>query len=98
MDLRLANRLALVVMALFPALWGLLGDLNNVTDFSGTATNAVGPMIAMTNTYGNPLQTWRAITSPWAAPLALLFIMAVETAAGVFGEAIMISATDGSLR
>ena len=68
MDLRLANRLSLVVMALFPALWGLLGDLNNLTDFSGTATNAVGPMIAMTNTYGNPLQTWRAITSPWAAP------------------------------
>jgi predicted small integral membrane protein len=98
-DLRLANRLSLVVMALFPTLWGLLGDLNNVTDFSGTATNAVGPMIAMTNTYGNPLQTWRAITSPWAAPLALLLITAVETAAGIFGAisiVIMIANLRGS--
>ena len=85
MDLRLTKRLALIVMALFPALWGLLGDLNNASDFSGTATNAVGPMIAMTNTYGNPAQTWRAITAPWAAPAGLLVIMALETAAGVFG-------------
>jgi len=83
MDLRLVKRLALIVMALFPALWGLLGDLNNVTDFSGAATNAVAPMIAMTNTYGT--QTWRAITAPWAAPVGLSVIMAVETAAGVFG-------------
>src|SRR5271154_6860833 len=54
MDLKIVKRLALIVMALFPALWGLLGDLNNVTDFTGTAYNAVKPMIEMTNTYGNP--------------------------------------------
>ena len=84
-DLRIAKRMALIVMALFPALWGLLGDLNNFADFSGTATNAVKPLIAMTNTYGNPLQTWRAITAPWAAPVGLIVIMAVETAAGVLG-------------
>src|SRR5271166_4212407 len=72
-------------MALFPALWGLLGDLNNVTDFSGTSTNAVAPLIAMTNTYGDPWQTWRAITAPWAAPVGLILIMAVETTAGVLG-------------
>jgi predicted small integral membrane protein len=84
-DLRLVKRLALVVMALFPALWGLLGDLNNATDFTGTTTNAVKPMIEMTNTYGNPWQTRRAITAPWGAPTALLVIMALETAAGVFG-------------
>jgi hypothetical protein len=41
MDLKIIKRLALIVMALFPALWGLLGDLNNVTDFTGTANNAV---------------------------------------------------------
>jgi predicted small integral membrane protein len=85
MDLRLAHRLALVVMALFPALWGLLGFLNNVTGFEGTAAYAVKPMLAMTNTYGNPLQTWRAITAPWAAPAGLVAITTVETAAGVLG-------------
>jgi predicted small integral membrane protein len=79
------KRLALIVMALFPTLWGLLGDLNNATDFSSTVTNAVAPMIAMTNTYGNPLQSWRAITSPWAGQAGLVIIMAFETAAGVFG-------------
>jgi predicted small integral membrane protein len=84
-DLRIAKRIALIVMALFPTLWGLLGDLNNVADFSGTATNAVKPLIAMSNTYGNPLQTWRAITAPWAAPVGLIVIMAVETAAGILG-------------
>lgn len=85
MDLRIAKRLALVVMALFPALWGLLGDLNNAADFFGTANNAVKPLMAMTNTYGNPWQNWRAITVPWAAPTGLVLIMAMETAAGVLG-------------
>jgi predicted small integral membrane protein len=84
-DFRFVKRLALIVMALFPALWGLIGDLNNATDFSGTATNAVAPMIAMTNTYGNPLQSWRAITSPSAAKAGLVLIMTAETGAGVFG-------------
>lgn len=83
MDLRLAKRFALIVMALFPALWGLIGDLNNASDFSGTVNNAVKPMIAMTNTYGNPWQTWRAITAPAASPVALVIIMAFETMAGV---------------
>jgi predicted small integral membrane protein len=85
MDLQLVKRFALIVMALFPALWGLLGDLNNATDFTGTANNAVKPLIAMTNTYGNPWQAWRAITAPWAAPVGLVLIMAVETAAGILG-------------
>ena len=48
-------------------------------------TNAVKPMIEITNTDHNPWQTWRAITAPWAAPLALVIIMALETAAGVLG-------------
>ncbi len=83
MDLRIVKRFALIVMALFPALWGVLGDLNNAADFSGTANNAVRPVIEMTNTYGNPWQTWRAITAPWAAPVGLVVIMTVETAAGI---------------
>ena len=85
MNERVVKRFALIVMALFPALWGLLGDLNNATDFSGTANNAVRPMIAMTNTYGNPWQTWRAITAPWTAPVGLVIIMTVETIAGILG-------------
>ena len=71
MELRSASRLALIVMALFPALWGLLGFLNDATDFPGTVNNAVRPMIEMNNTYNNPWQTWRAITAPWAAPVGL---------------------------
>ncbi len=85
MDLRLVKRLALVVMALFPALWGLLGDLNNRSAFNSTATNAVAPMIAMTDTFHDPWQTWRAITAPWASTVGLILIMAVETTAGVLG-------------
>ena len=54
MDLKIVNWLALVVMALFPALWGIIGDLDNASDFSSTAANAVAPMIEMTNTYHNP--------------------------------------------
>jgi predicted small integral membrane protein len=85
LDLRIVKRLALIVMALFPALWGLLGDLNNATDFSSTASNAVRPLIEMTNTYGNPWQTWRAISAPWAASVGLVLIMAAETTAGILG-------------
>jgi predicted small integral membrane protein len=82
--LKIAKRLALVVMGLFPALWGLLGGLNNLTDFSGTAEHAVRPIIAMTSTYGNPLQSWRAISAPWAAPVGLVLITTMETATGIF--------------
>jgi predicted small integral membrane protein len=84
-DLQIAKRLALIVMALFPALWGLLGFLNDATDFNGTVNNAVRPMIAMTNTYDNPWQTWRAITAPWAAPVGLAAIMTTEGIAGILG-------------
>ena len=83
--MRTANRLALIVMALFPALWGLLGGLNNATGFTSTANYAVAPMLAMTNTYGNPWQTWRAITAPWAGSVGLAIIMTIETIAGILG-------------
>lgn len=85
MDVKTVSRIALLVMALFPAMWGFLGLLNDITDFNDTAVNAVKPLIDMTDTYGNPWQTWRAITVPWAAPIALVGIMAVETLAGIFG-------------
>jgi predicted small integral membrane protein len=82
---RTVARLALVVFCLFPTLWGFLGLLNDVTDFNDTVVNAVKPMIEMTNTYGNPLQTARAITLPGAATVGLVGIIAVETLAGIFG-------------
>lgn len=78
-------RLALIVFALFPALWGFLGLLNDATDFNDTVVNAVKPMIEMTNTYGNPLQQARAITLPGAATVGLIGIMTVETLAGICG-------------
>jgi predicted small integral membrane protein len=78
-------RLALIAFALFPALWGFLGVLNDATDFNDTLVNAVKPMLEMTNTYGNPLQQMRAITEPWAATVALIGIMTVEGLAGLFG-------------
>jgi predicted small integral membrane protein len=82
---RNVGRLALIVMALFPTLWGFLGLLNDVTDFNDTVVNAVKPMLEMTNTYGNPLQQARAVTAPWAATVGLVGIMSVETLAGIFG-------------
>jgi hypothetical protein len=78
MDLRTAKRLALIVMALFPALWGLLGFLNDATDFTNTVNGSVRPMIAMTDTFNNPWQTWRAMTAPWAAPAGLIVIMSTK--------------------
>ena len=84
-NMRNVARLAIVVFALFPTLWGFLGLLNDATDFNDTVVNAVRPMIEMTNTYGNPLQQWRAITIPGAATAGLIGIMTVETLAGIFG-------------
>lgn len=84
MSAKTVQRFAVIVMGLFPAIWGLLSLLNDATDFPGTVNNAIRPMFAMTDTYGNPLQTWRAITAPWAAPLGLVAIIAVETLAGIF--------------
>lgn len=78
-------RLALIIMGLFPTLWGLLSLLNNISGFSSTVQYAVAPLLSMTDTYGNPAQTWRAIDSIWAAKIALSLITAVETAAGLMG-------------
>lgn len=83
MSMRLAQRLALIVFALFPAIWGWLGLINDVTDFNDTAQNAVKPLIEMTNTYGNPWQTIRAIKFAWAPDTALVAIIAAETIAGL---------------
>lgn len=83
MDMRLAQRAALIVLVLFPAIWGWLGVLNDATDFTDTAQNAVKPLIEMTNTYGNPWQTLRAIKFAWAPPVALVAIMAGELLTGL---------------
>ncbi|WP_127960278.1 DUF2165 family protein [Serratia microhaemolytica] len=80
-----SQRLAIIAMALFPTLWGLLALLNNTSGFAGTVQYAVQPMLAMTDTYGNPAQTWRAIESLWVAKVALGLITTVETLAGVLG-------------
>ena len=78
-------RLAIILMALFPTLWGILAFMNNTSGFTGTAQNAVAPMLSMSDTYGNPAQTWRAITSPMAANIFLAIITVVETLAGLLG-------------
>lgn len=83
MSEKLAKRLACIVMSLFPALWGLFSFLNNTADFSGTAQNAVAPLLSMTDTYGNPLLTWRAITASWAPYAGLAGITTMETLAGI---------------
>jgi predicted small integral membrane protein len=80
---RVVRRLVPPFLLLFPALWGWLSLMNNVSGFAGTRDFAVGPMLAMTDTYGNPAQTWRAVTAPWAPGLALGLITAAETLAGL---------------
>lgn len=77
------KRLPCIIMSLFPALWGIFSFLNNTADFSGTAENAVKPLLAMTDTYGISGETWRAITTSWAPYVGLAMITAVETLAGV---------------
>lgn len=83
MTMRTAQRLVLIVFALFAAIWGALGVLNDATDFTDTAQNAVKPLIEMTNTYGNPWQTLRAIKFAWAPPVALVGIMIGEAITGI---------------
>ena len=78
-------RLSIILMALFPTLWGLFSFMNNTSGFAGTAQYAVAPLLSMSDTYGNPAQTWRAITSPMAANIFLAIITAVETLAGLLG-------------
>ncbi len=57
------SRLGCIVLSLFPALWGLFSLLNNTADFAGTARNAVGPLLAMQDTYQTPGLMWRAISA-----------------------------------
>ena len=85
MDEQKTYRFVLIAFALFPTLWGLLGFLNNVSGFASTAEYAIKPMFAMSDTYGNPAQTWRAISWGFAPVLALVLITTVETLAGFFG-------------
>ncbi len=83
MNEKIVKRISCIVMALFPALWGLFSFLNNTADFSGTAQYAVAPLLSMTDTYGNPALTWRAITASWAPYVGLAGITAMETLAGI---------------
>ncbi|KNC92449.1 DUF2165 family protein [Trabulsiella odontotermitis] len=78
------SRLVCLVMALFPALWGIFSFMNNISDFAGTAQNAVGPMLSMKDTYNVPGQVWRSINLPEAPYIGLAFITTMETLAGVF--------------
>ena len=78
-------RCSIIVMALFPTLWGILAFMNNTSGFAKTAQYAVAPMLAMTDTYGNPAQTWRAIDVPLAGEVGLVLITLFETLAGLFG-------------
>ncbi len=83
-------RLSIVAMALFPTVWGLLSLLNNTSGFGGTVQYAVFPLFSMTDTYGNPAQTWRAIHSMLVAQIGLVLITAIETLAGITGLVAMV--------
>lgn len=78
------SRLACIVMALFPALWGIFSLMNNLADFDGTAANAVAPLLSMQDTYHIPGMMWRAITLPQASVMGLAIITTMETLAGLF--------------
>lgn len=79
---RCVSRAVCIVLALFPALWGLFSLLNNVSGFSSTAMYAVKPMLAMEGNYGGDAFTWRAITFSSAPTLGLIFITTCEAIAG----------------
>ncbi|WP_273792940.1 DUF2165 family protein [Brucella anthropi] len=83
MNERIIRRIPCIIMSLFPALWGIFSLLNNTADFSGTAENAVRPLLSMTDTYGISGENWRAINNSWAPYVGLAMITAVETLAGV---------------
>ncbi|MEL5428866.1 DUF2165 family protein [Serratia nevei] len=78
------SRWVCLIMSLFPALWGLFSFMNNVTDFTDTAHNAVAPLLSMQDTYHVPGQMWRAIDIPWAPWVGMALITTMETLAGVF--------------
>ncbi|MEQ4958859.1 DUF2165 family protein [Enterobacter hormaechei] len=80
------SRLVCLVMAMFPALWGIFSLMNNLTDFAGTASNAVGPMLSMRDTYHVPGQIWRAVNIPFAPYVGLAVITSVEALAGIFAS------------
>lgn len=83
MDHVRTSRLACIVVSLFPALWGLFSLLNNVSDFSDTARQAVAPLLSMQDTYHVPGQMWRALSASWAPLIGLGFITLMETLAGM---------------
>jgi predicted small integral membrane protein len=80
------SRLVCLVMALFPALWGIFSFMNNIADFAGTARNAVEPMLSMKDTWNVPGQAWRAINLPVAPYIGLAVITTMETLAGVLAS------------
>ncbi|WP_392552574.1 DUF2165 family protein [Orbus wheelerorum] len=80
------SRFVCLVMALFPALWGLFSFLNNLAGFSGTVQYAVAPLLSMENTANNSWLMWRAIDLPWAGYVGLALITTMETLGGIFAS------------
>lgn len=85
MSEKMMHRVVCIVMALFPALWGIFSFMNNITDFHDTAVHAVGPLLSMTDTYVVPGQMWRALNASWVAYAGMGTITTMETLAGIFG-------------
>lgn len=77
------SRLSCIILSLFPALWGIFSLLNNIADFANTARHAVGPLLAMQDTYQVPALMWRALSGQWAGMVGLGIITVLESLAGM---------------
>lgn len=86
MDVTATLKRALVVLvSLIPGSVGLFSFLNNVTDWPGTVTRMVYPMLSMSQTSRLPGQVWRAIDSLAVANIAYGVILALEAGIAVIG-------------
>lgn len=90
-------RCTAVLLALVPTAMALLSSLNNISGAQGTLLHVVYPMLGMTETFGNPLQTWRAIDSRTAGLAIFALVGLAEMIPGLLG-AIAISRMVRSLR
>ena len=87
------DRLLQTSLAAIPACLGLFAFLNNVTDWNGSVTRVVYPLLSMAENSAAATQGWRALESRVSADICYGFVTLLELIMGLlagYGAFIMV--------
>jgi len=77
------QRISQIAVSLIPALLGILGFANNISEYRLTLDQVVTPMLTMHPVRDTISQSWRSIVNPSFISCINIFMIAVELMVGI---------------